>query len=80
MWFSYRSGIGTSYRIGYAFSFNGINWDRKTDSGIDVSISGWDSEMICYPFVFTHKNKKYMLYNGNNYGKEGFGLAVEDDR
>lgn len=76
MWFSYRSGDGTKYRIGYAHSIDGIIWDRKKDSGIDVSESGWDSEMICYPFVFNHKGKMYMLYNGNDYGKTGFGLAV----
>ena len=44
--------------------------------GIDVSKNGWDSEMICYPYVFDHKGKRYMLYNGNGYGKTGFGLAV----
>ena len=36
----------------------------------------WDSEMICYPYVFEHKDDLYMLYNGNDYGKTGFGLAV----
>jgi len=76
MWFSYRSGDGTKYRIGYADSLDGVTWKRKDRSGIDVSESGWDSEMICYPFVFEHKEKKYMLYNGNSYGKDGFGLAV----
>jgi len=76
MWFSYRSGDGTPYRIGYAHSQDGLQWDRKSDSGIDVSKEGWDSEMICYPFVFDHKGKRYMLYNGNDYGKTGFGLAV----
>ena len=79
MWFSYRSGDGTKYRIGYAHSLDGITWDRKKDYGIDVSESGWDSEMICYPFVFEHKGKIYMLYNGNDYGREGFGLAVLED-
>ena len=76
MWFSYRSGDGTKYRIGYAHSLDGLKWDRKEKSGIDVSAEGWDSEMICYPFVFDHKGKRYMLYNGNDYGKTGFGLAV----
>ncbi len=79
MWFSYRSGDGTPYRIGYAHSKDGITWCRKK-SGIDVSSYGWDSEMICYPYVFKHKDKKYMLYNGNNYGKEGFGLAIGEDK
>ncbi len=74
MWYSYR---GDSYRIGYAESYDGIAWERKDDEvGIDVSESGWDSEMIEYPFVFVHKGTKYMLYNGNAYGKSGFGYAV----
>jgi hypothetical protein len=76
MWFSYRSGDGTKYRIGYAHSIDGLSWDRKLNSGINVSEDGWDSEMICYPFVFEHKGESYMLYNGNDYGKAGFGLAI----
>lgn len=74
MWYSYR---GESYRIGYAESKDGINWERKDDeAGIDVSPSGWDSEMIEYAFVFEHKGNKYMLYNGNGYGRTGMGLAI----
>jgi predicted GH43/DUF377 family glycosyl hydrolase len=74
MWYSYR---GESYRIGYAESEDGIHWERKDEEvGIDVSPSGWDSEMIEYPFVFDHEGKRYMLYNGNGYGKTGIGLAV----
>jgi predicted GH43/DUF377 family glycosyl hydrolase len=74
MWYSYR---GESYRIGYAESDDGIKWVRKDeDVGIDVSESGWDSQMVEYPFVFDHKGARYMLYNGNDYGKTGIGLAV----
>ena len=74
MWYSYR---GVAYRIGYAESENGIQWKRKDDlAGIDVSPDGWDSEMIEYPFIFDHKGSRYMIYNGNGYGKTGFGLAV----
>jgi hypothetical protein len=77
MWYSYRSGDGTKYRIGYSHSTDGMLWERKhIEVGIDVSKAGWDSEMICYPFVFEHQNEKYMLYNGNDYGKTGFGLAI----
>jgi predicted GH43/DUF377 family glycosyl hydrolase len=74
MWYSYR---GESYRIGYAESEDGINWTRKDNEvGMDVSASGWDSEMIEYPYVFEDKDQRYMLYNGNGYGKTGIGLAV----
>jgi len=74
MWYTYR---GKSYRIGYAESRDGIKWIRKDRNvGIDISKSGWDSEMICYPHVFEHKGIKYMLYNGNGYGKTGCGYAI----
>jgi hypothetical protein len=78
MWYSYRAcGNITTYRIGYATSSNGIDWVRKDDqAGIDVSATGWDSEMICYPHIFDYKGNRYMLYNGNGYGKTGFGIAI----
>lgn len=78
MWFAHRAtkDIDT-YRIGFAYSEDGLKWHRNDKlSGIDVSPDGWDSQMICYPYVFEHKDQFYMLYNGNNYGKTGFGLAV----
>jgi hypothetical protein len=76
MWYCYR-GDKNTYRAGYAESPDGMKWQRKDkEAGIDVSESGWDLEMICYPYVFKHKGKTYMLYNGNGYGKTGIGLAV----
>lgn len=76
MWYSYRDGSGTKYRIGYSRSENGISWKNHLDDvGLDVSSQGWDSEMICYPFVFDHNGERYMLYNGNDFGRKGFGLA-----
>lgn len=78
MWYSYRGKNNIdAYRIGYAESVDGLNWVRKDDeSGIDVSPEGWDSEMVCYPYVFDYSGERYMLYNGNGYGKTGFGLAI----
>lgn len=77
MWYSYR---GTRYRIGYAESEDGKNWIRLDHlSGLDVSASGWDSDMVEYPFVFDHAGERYMLYNGNGFGKSGFGLAILDN-
>lgn len=74
MWYSYR---GQSYRIGYAESPDGISWQRRDSlAGIDVSDSGWDAEMIEYPYVFDHNGRRYLLYNGNGYGQTGIGLAV----
>ncbi|CAG4999718.1 hypothetical protein DYBT9275_02287 [Dyadobacter sp. CECT 9275] len=80
MWYSYRSGTGLKYRIGYAYSLDGLNWKREHSLvGIDISASGWDSEMICYPFVFNHNEHRYMLYNGNEFGRTGFGLAIMEN-
>jgi hypothetical protein len=79
MWYSYRAQeFVDSYRIGYAESVDGLNWIRKDEQmeGFDVSASGWDSEMICYPSVFDHNGSRYMLYNGNHYGRSGFGIAI----
>jgi len=78
MWFAHRATKDiANYRIGFASSRDGLKWDRNDAlAGIDVSSEGWDSEMICYPYVFEHKGQMYMLYNGNGYGKTGFGLAV----
>ena len=77
MWFSYRTGRGTPYQIGYASSDDGNNWDFRPDkSGINISPAGWDSEMIEYPFVFDHEGDRFLIYNGNGFGKTGFGLAI----
>ena len=76
MWFCYAMGTG-GYRMGYADSIDGISWARKDElAGISLSESGWDSEMVCYPFVFIHRGIKYLLYCGNSYGKTGFGYAI----
>ena len=77
MWYSYR---GDRYRIGYAESRDGKSWVRKDrETGIDTSPSGWDSEMVEYPHVFAHDGNLFMLYNGNRFGKSGFGLAVLEE-
>ena len=46
---------------------------------LDVADRGWDSGMVEYPFVLDHGGQYFMFYNGNGYGKTGFGLAVLDD-
>ena len=76
MWFSHK---GEAYRIGYAESKDGIAWERRDgEAGIGPSPSGWDSDMVEYTYVFEHSGVKYMLYNGNDYGRDGIGLAVAE--
>lgn len=73
LWYSHR---GISYRIGYAESRNGRDFVRMDERvGIDISPSGWDSEMIEYAYVFDHGRNRFMIYNGNEFGKTGLGYA-----
>ena len=83
MFFCYRQAFGfrkekdNGYRIGYAFSEDLSNWTRDDDNvGLEVSEEGWDSDMLCYPHVFRCDDRIFMLYNGNEFGRFGFGLAV----
>jgi hypothetical protein len=76
MWYSHSADRG--YRIGYAESPDGYVWARKDDeAGIEPSAEGWDSEMLAYPWVFSVQGKKLMLYSGNQFGRDGVGLAEE---
>lgn len=73
---NYKSREG-GYRIGYASSPDMLQWQRN-DSMVNIELSetGWDSEMINYPHVFELDGSTYMLYQGNGMGRAGFGLAV----
>ena len=77
MWYSRASGQG--YRPGYAESGDGLHWTRRDEAvGIEVSADGWDSDAIAYPWVVVEGDHEFMFYNGNGYGRDGFGLAVRD--
>lgn len=74
---NYRTDKKQSYRVGYAESGDGLTWERKDELvGIDRSDEGWDSVMMCYPYVFQHSDRKYLFYNGNGFGESGVGYAV----
>ena len=72
----FRDGSGQAYRLGYAYSDDLSTWTRADDeAGITLSKRGWDSEMMCYPNIFECQGSIYLLYNGNNFGRSGFGIA-----
>lgn len=81
MFFSYRTindyKIGDGgYRIGYASSTDMSHWVRDDDlAGMTVSENGWDSEMVNYPHIFVVDEQTYMIYQGNEMGRSGIGLA-----
>jgi len=79
MIYSIRS-VDKGYRLGYAESDNEQTWSRKDDQvGIDVSLSGWDSEMICFGKIVATPHGTYLFYSGNNLGEAGFGVAVREE-
>lgn len=81
MWFSYRHGTdfrnpARGYRIGHAVSDDLVTWQRDDASaGIELSETGWDAEMQCYPSLIEVAGKTYMFYCGNRFGAGGFGYA-----
>jgi hypothetical protein len=78
MWMSVRSR-SQGYRLGLAESTDGRIWRRRGQvTGLDVSPSGWDSEMVCFPALLDVGDRTYLFYNGNNYGQTGFGVAVRE--
>lgn len=83
MYFCYREAYGfrtdpnRGYRLGYACSTDLDNWVRDDSlAGINVSEEGWDSQMQCYPHIFECDGRIYLLYNGNEFGRYGFGIAL----
>lgn len=85
MWYCHRSMdnfrvvASKNYRGGYAESYDGLHWIRKDDEfGLTVSneTNEWDSEAIAYPYVVEINGRLVMFYNGNGFGKSGFGYAV----
>lgn len=73
----FRTNRARGYRLGYAWSTDLQSWTRDDGAaGIDVSSSGWDSDMLCYPHVFWCDGRAFLLYNGNAFGRDGFGVAV----
>lgn len=74
--FDFRQTKGRGYRIGHAWSDDLLNWTRddKTPQ-LEGSPGEWDSDMQCYPHVFECDGKVFLLYNGNEFGRYGFGLA-----
>jgi hypothetical protein len=82
MFFCYRQTFGfrqdskNGYRLGYAWSKDLKTWTRDdAQMGIDMTPGDWDSDMMCYPHVFAAKGDVFLLYNGNNFGRDGFGAA-----
>ena len=76
---NFRKNGKNAYRIGFAQSSDFLNWSRS-DHLFQISDheSGWDEGMRCYPNINILNGRTAILYNGNDFGKHGFGLAIEE--
>lgn len=74
--FDFRSNAQRSYRLGHAVSDDLFTW-RRDDNALSISGTAgeWDSDMQCYPHLLSIDNNIYLLYNGNQFGRNGFGVA-----
>lgn len=73
---NFRKNKDRGYKLGYAYSYDLENWVRDdSKSGFGSSENQWDSDMKCYPHLFEVKEKIFILYNGNEFGRFGFGAA-----
>ena len=80
MWFCFRQsedfrGGHGSYKIGYAYSQDLINWDRAVEpiAPKNMKFGSWAENMQAYPAAIQVKENKYLFYNGNGFGTAGFG-------
>ena len=75
--FDFRANPSRGYRIGHAQSSDMLHWERD-DHSISLSreADSWDSDMMCYPGICESGGRTYLLYNGNEFGRHGFGAAV----
>jgi hypothetical protein len=84
MWFCYRGsqdfrdGID-SYRIGYAQAKinEPTKWQRDdSKAGISCGTDDFDDKMQAYPSIIEIQNKRFLFYNGNGFGANGFCGAI----
>lgn len=80
MYYSVRRKSLGAYRMGYAESPDGLSWERKDEAiGLDAGPDSFDAEAIMYAAPIAIGGRTWCYYNGNDFGREGFALAVRDD-
>lgn len=72
--FDFRTNPSRMYRLGHAVSSDGSAWIRD-DSPVEFRRLEFDSEMRCYPHLVAVDDRRFLLYNGNEFGRWGFGVA-----
>lgn len=76
--FDFRDNPENAYRLGLARSRDLYNWTR-VEIDFDPWRGEWDAEMMAYPNVHSRDGKIFVLYNGNQFGRQGFGAVRFDE-
>ena len=72
----FRTDPAKGYRVGYASSADLVTWLRDDAAlGLTGQAGEWDADMQCYPHLTVSGGRPYLLYNGNAFGRYGFGAA-----
>ena len=84
MWFChrglqrFREAGGETYRMQAAQSLDGLSW-RRDEADLcwanPPAPGDWDGWMQAYPCVLPLGDELVMFYNGNDFGRGGFGWA-----
>lgn len=75
----FKNNAARGYRLGFAWSTNLVDWTRDDSyPSFSTTAGEWDSDMQCYPHLFAIGSDICLLYNGNAFGRDGFGLAILD--
>lgn len=80
MFYSVRRKSFAAYRLGYADSADGRLWERRDENlGLDAGPDSFDDRAIMYAATIELNGLTYCFYNGNDYGRDGFAVAVRED-
>lgn len=76
---NFRQNGNGAYQIGFATSSDLSEWNRNDSLfHIEPHQSKWDDGMRCYPNINILNDRLHIIYNGNDFGRNGFGLAVAE--
>lgn len=80
MFYSVRRKSLRAYRLGYAESQDGHVWQRMDNRlNLNITPGSFDSDAIMYAAPIQIDNRLYVFYNGNDFGRDGFAVAVLEE-
>jgi predicted GH43/DUF377 family glycosyl hydrolase len=80
MVYSVRRRSPAQHRLGHARSADGLHWQRNDESFGLIGVPGeWDCDAQCFAAPIDSGGRHWLLYNGNDFGATGLGLAERTD-